>query len=370
MTIALSKFNSQEKRRVVDVRISGIGTAVPPFRVTQKEVHQFVSNHFDITPRTKALYKKTLGNDAIETRFFALNALTDVLEKDRDKINRRFKKEAVQLSCRAFLSAVQNASLQPRDIDFLAVSTCTGYCCPGLSSFIIDEAGLRTDVRSADIVGMGCGAAFPAMEQAFNFVTAHPDAAAAVVSTEICSAAMFSNNEPDIVISNTLFSDGSAAVILTNKNRLATEAGLHPRIQSFESLIVPAWRDTLRFTTENGYLKNILGKDVPQQAAHALASLTKKILIKEELTFDDISHWIFHSGGGKILDSIEKSLGLPSDALSSSRAVLKNFGNMSSPTVLFVLEEERKQSRPGTWGIMASFGAGFSAHAALLQWNE
>jgi predicted naringenin-chalcone synthase len=136
----------------------------------------------------------------------------------------------------------------------------------------------------------------------------------------------------------------------------------------------------LRFRTQNGYLRNVLGKEVPRQAAEAMEKLSRDILARQGLTRTDVGHWIFHAGGEKILDTMEARLGLLPSALQSSRTVLRNFGNLSSPTVLFVLAEEMRRImrtpsdklRPrlaatDRWGLMASFGAGFSAHAALIE---
>jgi alkylresorcinol/alkylpyrone synthase len=222
------------------------------------------------------------------------------------------------------------------------------------------------------MVGMGCGAAIPALEQAHHFTLAHPGSLAAVVSTEICSAAMFSNDAIDIVISNTIFGDGSAAVLLQSQANSHTPSrnGIsHPRLHSFSSLVIPEWRECLRFQLEGGYLKNVLAKEVPEQAGKAMQKIVSSLLKDAGLAQEDIRYWIMHAGGEKIIDTLQQSLGLSDPSIDSSRDILKNFGNMSSPTVLFVLEKEM-QTRPclpGEWGIMGSFGAGFSAHGALLE---
>ncbi len=343
--------------------IQGIGTAVPPQPTSQQDTLQFVLSRFDVHDRTKQLYKKTLSNASIEKRHFSLSTLDQVLDQNHDRKNARFERSAVQLSTRALNVALSNANVSSSDLDYVIVTTCTGYLCPGLSAHLVESCNLRGDVRTADLVGMGCGAAMPALEQACNFLHANPGRTAAVVCTEICSAAMVSNDEVDIVISNTIFSDGSAALILSNKPS-------HVRIHEFQTLIVPEWRETLRFRTENGHLKNVLGKKVPEQSAIAMRTIAGRLLSARNLTPSDIEHWVLHAGGEKILDRLQKEFSLSEKALRSSRTVLRNYGNMSSPTVLFCLDEEirTRAARDGKWGILGSFGAGFSAFGAILEW--
>lgn len=349
--------------------ILSIATAVPRQPIPQKETLDFVLSRFSVRERTKQLYKKTLSNTSIATRHFSLESLEQVLDQNHDTKIARFEKESVALSTQSLMLALNNAHVSPRDIDFLAVTTCTGYMCPGISAYLIESCGLRSDVRTVDLVGMGCGAALPALEQARNYLSANPGKKAAVVCTEICSATMVSNDDIDIIISNTIFADGSAAVILSDEKNLAGEGGL--RFHSFGSLIIPEWRESLRFRTEAGHLKNVLEKKVPQQAAEAMGKITKKLLAEASLKTTDIQHWIMHAGGEKIINEIQRELALSNEDLQSSRRVLKDFGNMSSPTVLFVLAEEMRSTPPqkGQWGVMGSFGAGFSAYGALLQWT-
>lgn len=351
--------------------ISGWGTAYPSETFTQQEILKFIIDNFPVRNDTKQRYRTILSHPSIEKRHFALDSLEMVLEKNHDVINRRFEKSAVELSKKSLQSAIRMSGLTSRHIDYLVTATCTGYLCPGLSSHLVEEAGLRTDIHTADIVGMGCGAALPALEQASNFIKVHPNKSAAVVCTEICSAAMFSNDDLDIVISNSIFSDGSAAAILQGADAVNTHQNgqLHPRLVRFSSLLRPQWRDTLRFQMESGYLKNVLGKEVPAQAAEAIDETVRSLLDESGLAQENISRWILHAGGEKIITAVEDRLGLTGTQLRSSRNILKAHGNMSSPTVLFVLKESiaLQPPQPGEIAVMISFGAGFSCYAALLR---
>jgi alkylresorcinol/alkylpyrone synthase len=236
----------------------------------------------------------------------------------------------------------------------------------------MERVALRPDVRRIDVVGMGCGAAMPALEQACHFLAAHPDGTAAVVSTEICSAAVFIGDAPELVISNTIFGDGSAAAILRRRDRVSSAGpGLpRPTLVGFRSLTLPEWRNTLRFRTEGGHLRNVLSRDVPIRAGVACKRLVLELLDEHGVDIDAIRHWVMHAGGRLVLDAIERALELPTAALEAARAVLHDAGNLSSPTVLFVLDEEQRRRPPvsGDLGIVSSFGAGFAAHAALVEY--
>jgi len=343
-------------------RIVSVGTAAPSFRFTQAEALEFFLKHYPLRESTQALYKRIFRNGSIHDRHFALRNPDEVPKEDMDETNERFRRGATELASKALTEALTEADASPEDLDFLAVTTCTGYLCPGLSSYVAEQVGLRPDVRRADLVGMGCGAALPALEAASDFVRASGGGLAAAVSVEICSAAMFVDDSIDTIVSNALFSDGAAAAVLG-----AGAAPGRPRIARFASLLYPAWREELRFRLKRGRLRNTLSKDVPARSAEALRDILPALLEPFELNQRDIDHWILHSGGEKILDAAENALHLPPDALAPSRRVLRDHGNMSSATVLYVLKDIlSSRPKPG-WGILASFGAGFSAHGALLE---
>ena len=313
---------------------------------------------------TQRLYEKVFANESILHRRFSLDKLEDSLEEDPDKISLRFEEKAVELSARSLQAALRELEMDPRELDYLAVSTCTGYLCPGLSTRLIEACGLRKDVRCLDVVGMGCGSAVPALEQAHNFIAAHPEKTAASVSTEICSAAMYNGDSPDLVISNAIFADGSAAAVLGNSKSAGS-----PDFHTFSSLTYPEWQESLRFRTEKGRLRNVLAKEVPEQVREAVMALIEKLLAEQGLKQDDIRHWIFHAGGEKVLDAVQGSLKLSDAQMRRSRDVLKNHGNLSSPTVLYGLKNLllSDEAAPGDWGILTSYGAGFSAHACLVK---
>jgi predicted naringenin-chalcone synthase len=320
---------------------------------------EFVSRRFNIRERTRQLYAKVLTNPSILKRQFAVESLDELIDQSLDVKSERFKRHGVALATRALQSALSKMGAVSSDIDYLVSASCTGYLCPGLSSYLVESCGLDSSVHLADLVGMGCGAAIPALEQATNFALAHPGKLAAVVCTEICSAALVSTDEIDIVISNALFADGSAAVLIRASG---SNHGL--QIKNFAARTLPQWRDELRFVSADGHLKNTLGKQIPEHAAQAVRDVVDRL--------DGApGRWILHAGGQKVLDALAKEFHLSEPDLAASRRVLRDHGNMSSATVLFVLDEMMRSGHlvPGDSAVMASFGAGFSAYAALLRWT-
>jgi polyketide synthase Type III len=230
---------------------------------------------------------------------------------------------------------------------------------------LIKELGMRNDLQRADLIGMGCAGAMPGLQRAFDFVKAYPDKKALMIAVEICSACYYVDESLETVVGNAICGDGAAAVLVANHG-----LGRGPEIVQFETLIEPSFIDTVGFQFKSGKLRIVLSKDI-RGAAGALANnVINTLLDKAGLKKEEIAHWVVHSGGRKVIDNIKEEVGLDERQLQHSRSVLKNFGNMSSPTVLFVLEEtmERSNPHPGECGVMLAMGPGLAIEAGLIRW--
>jgi len=241
------------------------------------------------------------------------------------------------------------------EIDALLISTCTGYLCPGVTSYVAESMGLRPDAYLQDLVGLGCGAAIPTLRSASHLLAARPDATVACVAVEICSAAFYVDDDPGVLISACLFGDGAAASIWRGG---PGPSGL--QAFDFDTHHQPADRDKLRFEMRDGKLRNLLDRSVPELAAGAVARLWERRGPRP------VSRVVTHAGGIDVLTALSGAL--PGYPLDASAAVLKNHGNMSSPSVLFALEEALRTASPGPEGDfwLVSFGAGFSAHSCRI----
>ncbi len=346
----------------------GLGTATPLQRYAQREAWAVLSEWqgFDqLQPRSRAILKKVLcGDNGIDSRHLALAPLAEVFDRTPDALQARFARHAPALATEAARRALKDAGCVPDEMDAILISTCTGYLCPGLTSYVSEQLGLRPDVFALDLVGQGCGAALPNLRNVEAILTAGRAKKVLSICVEVCSAAFFLDDDPGVLISACLFGDGAGAAVLSNKPL--------PRQRRVEwkfaaSRLVTAERDTLRFGHKDGMLRNILLPQVPEVAGHEAAKLFADSLIETGISRDQISGWILHTGGRDVILSLQDKLRLSEADVRHSAAVLREFGNISSPTVYFVLERALHDSVPDGLWWMSAFGAGFSCHGALLK---
>jgi polyketide synthase Type III len=349
------------------VFLNGIGTATPPRRYTKAECWSALraSEWFTrLDRRSHAIAEAVLLRDnGISARRLALASLAEVFAIDPDTLHRRFLRHAPELAGAAAAKAARDASIDPHDIDAVVISTCTGYLCPGLTSYIAESLGLRADVQAFDLVGQGCGAALPNWGLAAALIHAGTAQHVLSVCAEVSSAAMYLDNDPGVLISACLFGDGAGAAVLSAK-----PARHKRRIEwrGMASALEPAQREALRFEQRGGMLRNILTRPVPALAAEHAQTVLARVLRREELDVSDIAAWIVHAGGRDVLQALSQRIGLAEKDLRYSAAVLAEYGNMSSAFVYFVLEAALEDSAPDGWWWMSAFGAGFTCHGALL----
>jgi len=346
---------------------TGIGLAAPAQRYTQLDSWAALKASDTLArlePRSQAILRKVLcGDNGITARHLALDPLTEAFEQHPDALQTRFARHSPALATEAARKALADAGCASVEMDAIIISTCTGYLCPGLTSYVSEQLGLRPDVFALDLVGQGCGAALPNLRAAEALLTAGRARHVLSICVEVCSAAFYLDNDPGVLISACLFGDGSGAAVLSVQPR----AGRRPvQWRSAVSSHAPEQREMLRFGHKNGMLRNILRPEVPQIAGLAAARLLTQFLADHPLPRETITGWILHTGGRDVLLSLCEHLGLTAGDVRHSTAVLREYGNLSSPTVYFVLDRALREPVPdGNWW-MCAFGAGFSCHGALL----
>ncbi len=340
--------------------LHALATAVPPARYPQAacwDILQRSPARQRLSKRSRLILHSIItGDHGIATRHFAVPAIENVFDLTADQLNAAFRSAAPHLAATALTTALARAQLVPAQLDALLICTCTGYLCPGLTSYVAEQLGLRPNALLQDLVGLGCGAAIPTLRAASHVLAAHPSATVACVAVEICSAAFYLDDDPGVLISACLFSDGAAAMILR-----ATPGPTGLRAFDFDTLHVPSDRDKLRFEQRDGKLRNLLDRSVPSLAAQAVGHLWANRGPRP------VSRVVAHPGGRDVLAALTPVVA--PHCLDASTRVLRDYGNMSSPSVLFVLEETLKTTTPTTtdgdfW--LVSFGAGFSAHSCRL----
>lgn len=347
--------------------IDAVGTAVPEKAYTQAQIWE-AANRLgllqELEARSARLLQKVLRSDAIVQRHLCLDRLEEGLQRSPDALHARFADNAPKLATTAARRALEASGLDPPDMDAVIVATCTGYLCPGLTSYVSESLGLRNDIIAMDLVGQGCGAALPAMRSAQALLASGAASHALVVCVEVCSAAFYLDNDFGVLVSACLFGDGAAAIVLSSE---AQESRRRVEWIAGGSFLDPGKRDALRFATQGGVLRNVLTPAVPSLAGEAARRVADHVLARLHLGRDDIRAWLLHPGGRDVLSALRAHLGLADQDLRWSVAVLRNFGNLSSPSVLFVLDLAMREAAPaGSWWLSA-FGAGFSCHGALLS---
>jgi len=352
----------------------GIGTANPPQRYTKSDcLSGFQESDWfaRLDARSHVVARTVLQRDnGIEARRLALDSISEAFVIDPDTLAQRFSDHAPLLATAAAQRALASAELDPSEIDAVVVSTCTGYMCPGLSGYVIEGLGLRPDVQAFDLVGQGCAAALPnlqlgnaLLETSSSGPSGHCEHVLSVC-VEVSSAAMYLDNDPGVIISACLFGDGAgAAVLARHPNRASRQVEW---IDS-ASWIDPSQRQALRFEQRAGMLRNILTRAVPSLAARYAREVLESALVRAGLRKEDVDTWILHAGGRDVLLAVEREFDLATHDLRYSAAMLREYGNMSSAFVYFVLQAALADHAPGGWWWLSSFGAGFSCHGALLK---
>jgi len=351
----------------VKIILKGLGTATPPLYVTQEEAYEYLSTNFILKPAEQGLYRRILLDGKIKGRYLGMDTKRDALETDPDRHLERFLKFGRTTAVAAARRALAEAGVKTDEIAGLVVNTCTGYLCPGLSSYVAADLGLRTSISFQDLMGMGCGAAIPNLEAAAGMLARNGEGPVLSIAVEICTATIFPSHDPDLVVSNSIFSDGAAAAVLDRETH--NRPGGLARMVDFATGIFPKYREDLRYRTEGGRLRNQLSKRVPVIGAHTATDVATRLLARHGLSRNDVAWWAVHPGGTVVLAQVAKKLELADEALRFSYNVFENYGNMSSPSVLFVLRKilDSKRPQPGQKGMLLAFGAGFSAFAALME---
>jgi predicted naringenin-chalcone synthase len=347
--------------------ITGLGTATPPQRFTQKECWDvFSASNLSrqLDSRSRAIVKKVLtGNNGIVSRHLALERVEEAFDLTPDTLHTRYAKHAPSLATEAAERALADATTDRKQIDALIISTCTGYLCPGLTSYVGERLGLRPDVLNLDLVGQGCGAALPNLTTAQALIDSGRSKHVLSICVEVCSAALFFDNDPGVLISACLFGDGAGAAVLSK----TANSKRNLEWKTSGTLLEPGDRDLLRFEQKAGMLRNVLTPQVPALAAKHAKSVFDDVLARTSLSREIVNGWVLHPGGRDILLALHKSLALTQHDTRWSEAVLREYGNLSSASLFFVLEAAFADSAPNGHWWMCSFGAGFSCHGALLE---
>jgi alkylresorcinol/alkylpyrone synthase len=337
-------------------RVAAVATATPAQRFNQDELLQLAG--YDDARRRSFFQASDIAG-----RHLYIDRASFRPDETVDELNDRFRRGALELGESAARSAIARAGWQASQVDFIATTTCTGRMTPSLDAHLIARLGCRPDVQRVHVGDTGCASAVVALQQAWNHLRAFPGHRALVVAVEICSAAYFVDERLESAVAHAIFADGAGAVALARD-------GQGPAVLEHRTLFRPEHLDAMGFEYPGGRPRVVLSKDVRRIGAQMMGEMARALMDTHGLKRDDVRYWILHSAGRRVLDRARVLLELDESALTHARGVLKEYGNMSSATILFVLERmlRRESPVPGEWGLLVGLGPGFAAEGALLRW--
>jgi predicted naringenin-chalcone synthase len=329
-------------------QIISIGTAVPTFKHKQEEILHFMSLIYAFNERERRTLRYLYHNSGISTRYSVLSDYSkgpadwtfypagENLEpfpslEERMKI---FNRHAVDLSANAALNCLEN-KLERNQITHLITVTCTGLSAPGLDLQLLDLLDLPKNIFRTSVNFMGCYAAIHALKLADAFCQSDPSAKVLIVCTELCTLHFQQLATTDNITSSLLFGDGSAAALITGDQ----DKSKGFQLTGFYGEVLPKGKRDMSWELSSTGFNMTLSGYVPELIEEDFEKLVQRALTRQGITRDEITHWAIHPGGRRILEAIAKSLSLPKSKLEASYQVLQDYGNMSSPTILFVLKE-------------------------------
>jgi predicted naringenin-chalcone synthase len=360
--------------------IHHITTKTPAFTYSQSYTRDRLKN-WAKDPKTKRLIHAIYNRSGIETRhsvsgdfiegteasLFKTTPEGDLISPSTAERNAVYAKASRELAVELARKTLESAqSFRKEEVTHIIFASCTGFVNPGPDYHIIRELGLRESVERYTLGFMGCYAAFPALRMAAQFCEANADAVVLVMCLELCTLHMQNSDTPDNILANSLFADGAAAAIVSAR----PPEKHHPayRVEKFTSSLVTSGEADMAWDIGNEGFNIVLSSYVPEIIGSNLRPMLEGILEHEQLGLEDITEWAVHPGGRAILDKVQQSLALPAEALEASRQVLRDYGNMSSATVLFVLKEllDNAETEQATTCAMA-FGPGLTVESAVLE---
>lgn len=350
----------------MSVTVKAVSKALPEFWRSTDEILPFLDIWLkDQDDRFIRKVKKIFESAAVDKRYSIMSpeeVFSDLSFEERNNI---YVREGIKLGAKCLETALEKANWKAQDLDYIITVSCTGIMIPSLDAYLINLLKLRQDIVRLPVTEMGCAAGVSGMIYAKNFLKANPGKRAAVVAVE-SPTATFQLNDFSManIVSAAIFGDGAACVLLSSN-----EDDSGPELLAEEMYHFYDAEEMMGFKLTNTGLQMILDVAVPETIANHFPDIIHPFLAKNGFEINDIDHLIFHPGGKKIIQIVEELFGQLGKNINETKEVLRLYGNMSSATVLYVLERIMdKKPMPGEKGLMLSFGPGFSAQRILLQW--
>jgi alkylresorcinol/alkylpyrone synthase len=364
--------------------ILSVGTALPEHEVTQEEAAAFSLRHFSGRLAKHGQLMSIFPNTRIERRHFVrplawFSSDAHTL-KERNDI---YVVSAEALSTEAAGIALDRAGVEPDEIDFVVMVSTTGMATPSLDARLIGRLGMRANTKRVPVWGLGCAGGVAGLARAAEFVRAYPDRTALLVAVETCSITFqFGDFSKKNFVATSLFADGAAAAVVAGERAaLARAAGASSNggradgpaapleVLGSHSMLFPNSAHVMGWDVVDTGLSVVFAPEIPARIARDMQPVVAELLDEHGIAPRELAHYVLHPGGARVLDAYQEAFGLGDEDLRTASDVLRDCGNMSSPTVLFVLERAmyRQAIRPGEYVLMGALGPGFSSELALLR---
>ncbi len=349
-------------------RVNSVGTALPPNYVSQESLFTALRDYWSERGGKFEGFERLHKATRVSGRYLAL-PMAEYLDLDSfEKSNGAWIRVAPELGAEAARCALSLAGVRAQDVDHLFLVTGTGIATPSIDTRIIPALAMRPELKRTPIFGLGCAGGASGIAHAADYLRAFPNECALLIAVELCSLTL---QRTDVsaanLIASGLFGDGAAAVVLST-GTFSNRAG--PQVIASRSILYPGTENVMGWQITDSGFKIVMSPDIPEIVRQYVPRDVDNFLEEYELKRRHIRHWIAHTGGPKVLRSIEAGLELPQSALNRSWDSLSRMGNLSSASVLFVFADllQANEATPGEYGIVLAMGPGFCLELVLLRW--
>jgi alkylresorcinol/alkylpyrone synthase len=349
-------------------RIAGVCGALPPHRYPQEEITQALAAVCLPTGERRGLLEALHASSGVRGRHLVLELPRYAVLSGFGEANDLFIAAALDLGERALRGALDAAGITAEEVDLVIATSVTGIAAPSVEARLAGRVGLRPDVRRLPVFGLGCVAGAAGIARLHDHLVGHPDQVAVLLSTELCSLTLQPGDaSAAALVAGALFGDGAAAVVAVGDRRATAHTG--PSVVATRSRLYPDTDRLLGWDVGDRGFRIVLGPQLPELVRLSVAEEVRSFLAEHDLKPDDITGWVCHPGGPKVLDALEDGLGLDAAALAPSRRSLAEVGNLSSASVPHILRDVQAAGPPpGTPGLVLAIGPGLSSELVLLRW--
>ena len=359
--------------------IAAVRTALPPHRYAQEDLTEPIGDLCLPPTADRAVLRRLHASAGVRTRHLALPIERYAGLGDFGRSNDAWIAAGLELGEEALLGALKEAGLGPADVDLLVCASITGIAAPSLDALLAGRLGLRPDLKRLPVFGLGCAAGAAGLARVHDYLRGHPDDTAVLLTVELCSLTLQRRDDSRAnLVAGALFGDGAGALVArgaraafgVDDGPCAGPDAAGPTVVATRSHLYPDSEGLLGWHIGAGGFRVVIDAGVPGLVRAHFGRHLRAFLAEHGLTTDDIGTWVCHPGGPRVLSAVADTLGLPDGALDSAWRSLASVGNMSSVSVLHVLESVRRSRRPepGTWGLLLAMGPGFCSELVLLRW--